>query len=97
MWKYGAVMVTENEPLTAREHPPSRRRRVLLVILCVVMLAPVGLVLTAQGADSWCTGEGFRRSSAFGQELTMSAWPPGVRCTLEFDGDKTSVYWPIDW
>lgn len=91
------MMMTDDESPTDETDPPRRWRRILLVILCVVVLAPVGLVLAGQGASNWCSSEGVRRSSGFGQELTISAWPPGVKCTLELDGDRTNVYWPIDW
>lgn len=74
-----------------------RSRRILLAAVSVVVLAPIGLVLAGQGASNWCSSEGFRRSSGFGQELTISAWPPGVKCTLDLDDDRIDVYWPIDW
>lgn len=84
-------------PLANEKKPSLRWRRGLLVVLCLVLSAPVGLVLAAHGASNWCTSEGFRRASGFGQELTISAWPPGVRCTLELEGNQVDVYWPIDW
>lgn len=91
------MVMTDDQPVADGKDPSKRWRRVLLLSLCAVVLAPLGLVLAGQGASNWCTGEGFRRSSGFAQELTISAWPPGVKCTLEFDSDKTDIYWPIDW
>jgi len=84
-------------PPAVDENPSRRWRGFRRAIVWLVVLAPVVLVLAGQGADNWCASEGFRRSSGFGQELTISVWPPGVECTLEFDGTRTEVYWPIDW
>lgn len=74
-----------------------RLRRVAAWTLGLFATTLVGIVVGGQGADSWCTNEGFRLSPGFGQSLSMSAWPPGVRCTLTYDGERSEVYWPVNW
>ena len=73
-------------------------RRVAALTFAMFLIALVGVVLGGQGADSWCTNEGFRRSPSLDhQALSLSAWPPGVQCTLNYDGERSEVYWPINW
>ncbi len=65
----------------------------------MLLTLPAVMFLGGHGANSWCSSEGFDRASGFHQRLSLSAWPPGVRCSLELvDGaDEVQVLWPIDW
>lgn len=73
-------------------------RRVAAGTAAVSVIALVSIVVGGQGADQWCTNEGFSRSSQGAAEsLSLSWWPPGVRCTLSYDGERTEVHWPVDW
>jgi len=76
---------------------PLRWRRVGTWTACLGALTFVGIVLAAQGASEWCSQEGFRRASGFGQSVAVSPWPPGVKCTLTFEQDQAEVFWPINW
>jgi len=73
----------------------SRRPKYLAAAIVVVLLLPPAALIGGHGAQNWCQGG---ETSFSDQDLSLSAWPPGVHCALEVP-EKGSVerYWPINW
>ena len=73
----------------------SRRRRHIAACMVLAFLLPFAGLIGAQGAQNWCQGG---ETSFSDQDLSLSAWPPGVHCLLDVD-EKGQVerYWPINW
>jgi|GEM_PF-4653995 len=79
------------------DEPIERRKWPYLVT--AVLLALVGALVVAKGADNWCDS-GLMAASDGGysdKQISVRVLPPGVRCTGDTDGDRSESMWPINW
>ena len=77
------------------EEGVSHRRKYIAAGMVVVLLLPFAGLIGAQGAQNWCQGG---ETSFPDQDLSLSAWPPGVHCLLDVDErGPVERYWPINW
>ena len=83
----------------AKRAAETKGRRTLPYLVAGVLLAPIGALTVAKGADTWCDAELMAAGDgSYGdKQLSVSVLPPGVRCTGEIGGDETESFWPINW
>jgi hypothetical protein len=75
-----------------------RRRRLLMWGLVFALMAPLVAVSGSRAASRWCAEEAFERPNARAEDVSLSLWVPGVRCSLEYvEGHRAKVIWPLDW
>jgi len=77
----------------------AKKRRKWPYVVTAVLLTPIGVVIAAKGADNWCDSELMEAGDGNYQnkQLSVSALPPGVRCTGDTGGRQSESLWPINW
>ncbi len=78
----------------------TRRRRKWSYVLVTILLAPIGALVLANGADNWCGSDLMAASEDGGysdKRLSVSLLPPGVECTGDVPGGRHESMWPINW
>ena len=79
---------------------PTARRRKWPYVVVAVLLAPIGALVLAKGADNWCDSDLMAASedgSYSSKKLSVSLLPPGVECAGDIAGGRHESMWPINW